>query len=246
MRLSGNVALVTGAAAGLGFAIAKKLASEGSCVFINDINKEKLEAAQKELSSKFKDIYSFPCDITDKKAVQEMFDYLFDKTSKIDILVNNAGILSDGFLHKMADENFDKVIKVNLYGTYNCSRAGIENMRKNAYGRIINMSSMIGISGNMGQSNYAASKAAVIGFTKSLALESAAKNITVNAIAPGFIKSDMSAKIPSDITEKIIERIPMGRFGEPEDIASIVSYLAGPDAGYLTGQVIGVNGGYLT
>lgn len=246
MKLSGNVSLVTGAASGLGFAIAKKLASEGSCVFINDINIEKLEAAKKELTLNFKDIYSFSCDITDKKAVQKMFDYLFDKTSKIDILVNNAGILSDGFLHKMDDENFDKVIKVNLFGTYNCSRFAIENMRKNAYGRIINMSSMIGISGNMGQTNYAASKAAVIGFTKSLALESAAKNITVNAIAPGFIKSDMSAKIPPEITEKIIGRIPMGRFGEPEDIASIVSYLAGPEAGYLTGQVIGVNGGYLT
>jgi len=246
MKLSGRVSLVTGAAAGLGFAIAARLAGEGSCVFINDINKDKLEAAKRELSLKFKDIYSFSCDITDKNAVKEMFDYLYTKASKIDILVNNAGILIDGFLHKLDDENFDRVMKVNLYGTYNCSRIAIEDMRKNAYGRIINISSIIGISGNMGQTNYAASKAAIIGFTKSLALESAAKNITVNAVAPGFIKSDMSAKIPAEITEKIIARIPMGRFGEPEDIASIVSYLAGPEAGYLTGQVISVNGGYLT
>lgn len=246
MKLSGNVSLVTGAAAGLGFAIAKKLASEGSCVFMNDINKAKLESAQKELSLMFKDIYSFSCDITDKIAVKEMFDYIFAKALKIDILVNNAGILNDGFLHKMDDEKFDSVMKVNLYGTYNCSRIAIENMRKNAYGRIINISSIIGISGNMGQTNYAASKAAIIGFSKSLALESASKNITVNAVAPGFIKSDMSAKIPPEITEKMIARIPMGRFGEPEDIASIVSYLAGPEAGYLTGQVISVNGGYLT
>lgn len=246
MKLSGNVSLVTGAASGLGFAIAGKLASEGSCVFINDIDKDKLEAAQKDLSLKFKDIYSFACDITDKKAVQEMFDFLFVKALKIDILVNNAGILSDGFLHKMDDEKFDRVMKVNLYGTYNCSRIAIEDMRKNAYGRIINISSIIGISGNMGQTSYAASKAAIIGFTKSLALESAAKNITVNAVAPGFIKSDMTTKIPPEITEKIIARIPMGRFGEPEDISNIVSYLAGPEAGYLTGQVISVNGGYLT
>jgi 3-oxoacyl-[acyl-carrier protein] reductase len=246
MKLSGNVSLVTGAASGLGFAIAWKLASEGSCVFINDIDSDKLKNAQEELSLKFKDIYSFACDVTDKKEVQEMFDFLFIKASKIDILVNNAGITSDGFLHKMADEKFDSVMKVNLYGTYNCSRIAIENMRKNAYGRIINMSSMIGISGNMGQANYAASKAAIIGFTKSLALESAVKNITVNAVAPGFIKSDMTAKISPEITEKIVARIPMGRFGEPEDISSIVAYLAGPEAGYLTGQVISVNGGYLT
>lgn len=245
-NLKGNTALVTGAASGLGFSIAKKLLSNGAQVFINDINSEKLKEAQSVLSDNSNNIFSYACDITDKNAVSSMFDFVYSKTEKIDILVNNAGIISDSFFHKMSDEAFDRVIKVNLYGTYNCTRIAIEGMRKNNYGRIINISSVVGISGNMGQVNYSASKAAIIGFTKSLALESAAKGITVNAVAPGFIKSDMTAKIPPEAAEKILAKIPMGKFGDPEDIAGIVCYLAGPEGGYITGQVISVNGGYLT
>jgi 3-oxoacyl-(acyl-carrier-protein) reductase len=245
MKLQGNTALVTGSAAGLGLAIAKKLASEGAAVFLNDIDTGKLGAALKDLSGMYKNVYAYACDITDKQAVSGMFEYLFSKTSKIDILVNNAGITSDSFFHKMDDNVFDRVMKVNLYGTYYCTRFAIEEMRKNSYGRIINISSVVGIAGNIGQVNYSASKAAIIGFTKSLALESAAKNITVNAVAPGFIKSDMTAKIPPEITNKILLKIPMARFGEPDDIAGMVCYLASPEAGYITGQVISVNGGYL-
>jgi len=175
-----------------------------------------------------------------------MFSYIFKKENKIDILVNNAGITRDSFFHKMEDCNWQKVIDVNIGGMYNCTRMAIENMRNNNYGRIINISSVVGISGNMGQTNYAASKSAVIGFTKSLALESASKNITVNAIAPGFIETDMTKIIPDKIKEKIITKIPAGRFGKPEDIASIVAYLSQEEANYITGQVISVNGGYLT
>ncbi len=244
--LNSKTALVTGAAAGLGFAIAEKLAKEGAEVFINDINAEKLKHAKDLLSGSSGKIFSYACDITDKNSVKSMFEYICLKNKKIDILVNNAGIISDSYFHKMSDDAFDKVIKVNLYGAYYCTRAVIEAMRKNNYGRIINISSVVGISGNMGQVNYSASKAAIIGFTKSLALENAAKGITVNAVAPGFISSDMTAKIPSEAVEKIILKIPMRKFGEPEDVSGIVCFLAGDEAKYITGQVISVNGGYLT
>ena len=243
--LTGKVALVTGAAAGLGLAIAGRLLAEGATVLLNDIDPERLKDALSQLSRKYKNLYSYPCDITDKARVEAMFSFLISKTSKIDILVNNAGITADSFLHKMEYSSFDKVIKVNLYGTYNCTRAAITHMREADYGRIINISSAVGISGNMGQANYGASKAAVIGFTKSLALESAAKGITVNAVAPGFIETEMTGKIPDNIITKVLTKIPMARFGIPEDIASMVAYLATEEANYITGQVISVNGGYL-
>jgi len=245
-NLKGKAALVTGAAAGLGFAIAKNLSLEGAIVFINDVNSDKLKEARNMLLNNSDSIYAYPCDITDKSAVSSMFEFIYSKAGKLDILVNNAGIILDSFFHKMSDEAFDKVIKVNLYGAYNCTRLAIESMRQNNYGRIINISSVVGISGNMGQVNYSASKAALIGFTKSLALENALKGVTVNAVAPGFIKSDMTAKIPPEAIEKILIKIPMGKFGEPEDISSLVSFLAGEQAGYITGQVISVNGGFLT
>lgn len=245
-RLDRRVSIITGAARGLGLAIAKRLASEGSITFINDLDEKNLSialAAIKKINNK---CFMYTADITDRQSTNNMFEYALKKEGKIDILINNAGITGDRFFHKMKDRDWQKVIDVNIGGTYNCTRAVIENMRKNCYGRIINISSVVGISGNIGQTNYAASKAAIIGFTKALSLESAARGITVNAIAPGFIKTAMTDAVPNAIKEKILAKIPVGRFGEPEDIASLIAYLSSEEAGYITGQVISVNGGYLT
>jgi len=245
-RLDRRVSIITGAARGLGLSIAKRLAGEGSITIINDLDEKSLSSALIDIKKLNNKCFMYAADITDKKSVDDMFEYILKKEGKIDILVNNAGITRDGFFHKMKDSDWQKVIDVNLGGTYNCTRALIENMRRNSYGRIINISSVVGMSGNMGQTNYAASKAAVIGFTKALSLESAALGITVNAIAPGFIETDMTNAIPDGIKEKILAKIPIGRFGKPEEIASIVAYLSSEEASYITGQVISVNGGFLT
>jgi len=245
-RLDRRVSIITGAARGLGLAIAKRLAGEGCITIINDIDEKSLSRALIDLKKINNKCFMYVADITDRQSVDNMFEYALKKGGKIDILVNNAGITRDGFFHKMKDRNWKKVIDVNLGGMYNCTRSVIENMRKNSYGRIINISSVVGISGNIGQTNYAASKAAVIGFTKALSLESAVLGITVNAIAPGFIKTDMTGAIPDEIKEKILAKIPIGRFGKPEEIAGMVAYLSSEEASYITGQVISINGGFLT
>ena len=245
-KLDRRVSIITGAARGLGSAIAKRLADEGCITIINDIDEESLSVTLKELKKINNKCFMYAADITDRQSVDNMFEYAIKNAAKIDILINNAGITRDGFFHKMEDQDWQKVIDVNLGGIYNCTRAVIGNMRENNYGRIINISSVVGISGNIGQTNYAASKAAVIGFTKALSLESAARGITVNAIAPGFIKTDMTDAIPDGIKEKILAKIPVGRFGDPVEIAGIVAYLSSEEAGYITGQVISVNGGFLT
>ncbi len=244
MTLKNKISLVTGAAKGLGAAIAGHLAAEGSVIFMVDIDGKSLDTAYLKLQDKGYKCYRYLADITHKKEVKEMFSYLYGKEGHLDILVNNAGINRDSFFHKMKDPDWDDVIKVNLYGTYNCCKAAIAGMRGQGYGRIINISSVVGIAGNLGQVNYASSKSALIGFTKALALESAAKGITVNAIAPGFIDTGMTASIPDKVKEKITARIPVGRFGDPEDIASMVAYLASGKAAYITGQVININGGF--
>ena len=245
-KLDKRVSIITGAARGLGSAIAKRLAGEGCITIINDIDEEGLSETLIDLKKVNNKCLMYAADITDRQSVYNMFEYAFKNAAKIDILVNNAGITRDGFLHKMENKDWKKVIDVNLGGMYICTRAVIESMRDNNYGRIISISSVVGISGNIGQTNYAASKAAVIGFTKALSLESAARGITVNAIAPGFIKTDMTGAIPDRVKEKILAKIPIGRFGKPEEIASIVAYLSAEEAGYITGQVINVNGGFLT
>lgn len=245
-KLDRRVSIITGAARGLGSAIAKRLAGEGCITIINDIDEESLSETLKELKKINNKCFMYAADITDRQSVDNMFEYAIKNAAKIDILINNAGITRDGFFHKMEDQDWQKVIDVNLGGMYNCTRTVIGNMRENNYGRIINISSVVGMSGNMGQTNYAASKAAVIGFTKALALESASKKITVNAIAPGFIKTDMTDAIPDRIKEKILAKIPVGRFGDPGEIAGMAAYLSSEEAGYITGQVISVNGGFLT
>lgn len=246
MELKEKVALITGAAGGIGKSISKKFAEQGATVFLNDINSKKLEETQSELESSYENIFAYACDITKKEDVIELFDFIYSKSENLDILVNNAGVTRDSFLHRMEYKDFDQVIKVNLYGTFNCTRAAIGKMRDNNFGRVINISSVVGISGNIGQTNYSASKAAIIGLTKSLALESALKGITVNAVAPGFIDTEMTSKIPEKVLKKIKEKIPAGRMGVVDDISEMVSYLASDRASYITGQVISVNGGYLT
>ncbi len=241
-----RVSIITGAARGLGLAIAKRLAGEGCITIINDIDEKSLSRALLDIKKINNKCFMYAADITDRQSVGNMFEYALKKGGKIDILVNNAGITRDGFFHKMKEKDWKKVIDVNLGGMYNCTRAVIENMRENNYGRIINISSVVGISGNIGQTNYAASKAAVIGFTKALSLESAVLGITVNAIAPGFIKTDMTDGIPDEIKKKILAKIPVGRFGKPEEIAGMVVYLSSEEASYITGQVISINGGFLT
>jgi len=244
--LKNRISLITGSSRGIGRAIALNFAKEGSDVVVNYVVND--DAAE-EVISKIRSIgcrcFSFKADVSKGDNVKKLFSKIIQEYGKIDILVNNAGITMDSTLHKMSYENWDSIIKVNLTGVFNCCRQAVVSMRENNYGRIINISSVVGLCGNFGQTNYAASKAGVIGFTKSLAYETAKRKITVNAVAPGFIETDMTKKIPDNIKEKIISSIPIGRFGDAEDIAKMVTFLVSDDASYITGQVFSVNGGYL-
>ncbi|MCL5070014.1 MAG: 3-oxoacyl-[acyl-carrier-protein] reductase [Actinobacteria bacterium] len=244
MVLKNKISLVTGSGSGIGRSIALNFAKEGSIVFINDINRENAENTCAEIKKLGFRCYFYIANVGNYTEVKKMFEYIFKKEGRIDILVNNAGILKDKTCHKMSHYHWDEVIKVNLTSIFNCCKEAIINMRKNNYGRIINISSVVGICGNFGQTSYAASKAGVIGFTKSLARESATKSITVNAVAPGFIETDMVKKIPQEFMEQYLSSIPMKRTGIPDDIAKMVTFLASNDANYITGQVFNVNGGY--
>lgn len=242
--LEGKIALVTGASRGIGRAIAIAFARERANVIINyNGNKEKaLEVKEKiEEYGVQADIYA--CNIADESAVKEMFDFVIKKYGTVDILVNNAGITIDGLMLKMTAKEFDSVIDINLKGVFYCAKCACRIMMKQRYGRIINMSSVVGVTGNVGQVNYAASKAGVIGLTKSLAKEMGQRQITVNAIAPGYIDTDMTKQLPEAIKEKILDTIPLKRIGTPEDIAESCVFLASDKASYITGQVIGINGG---
>ena len=246
MKLKGKVCLITGAGRGLGKAMAQEFADRGATVFINDINADDAEKTCELLKSRGAKCYVYPADVGNYDEVKKMTDFVIQKSSKLDILVNNAAILRDKTIHNMDIKfHWDDVIRVNLTGVFYCSREAVIRMRENNYGRIINMTSVIGLCGNFGQTAYGAAKAGVIGFTKSLALETAAKGITVNAIAPGFIETDMIKDIPPDVREKIEARIPMRKLGKPADIAKLALFLASDDADYITGQIYGVNGGFL-
>lgn len=246
MKLEGKIALITGSGRGIGKRIAFELAKEGATIFVNDINKEDAEQTCKELMEIGKNSLSFIADIGNYNQVKDMFKFLFDKVNKIDILVNNAAIIRDKTLHKMEIKyHWEDVLRINLSGVFYCCKEAINSMRENNYGRIINLTSVIGLCGNFGQTAYAASKAGVIGFTKSLAYEGALNGITVNAVAPGFIETEMIKEIPEEIKGKILSRIPMKKYGSTGDIAKTVAFLASDDANYITGQVINVNGGYL-
>ena len=246
MKLKDRVALITGSARGIGKNIALEFAREGATIFINDVDEENASQACSQLKEFGAKCFSYIADVGNYEEVKKMFEFVYANAQKIDILVNNAAILRDKTLHNMEIKyHWDDVLRINLNGVFYCCREAIASMRENSYGRIINLASVIGLCGNFGQTAYAASKAGVIGFTKSLAYEGAAKGITVNAIAPGFIETEMVKEIPAEVKEKIVSRIPMKKYGLTEDIAKLAAFLASDDAKYITGQVINVNGGFL-
>ena len=244
MDLSGKTALVTGAAKGIGSEIAKTLAGYGAEVIVHyHGSEEKAEKTVEAIRAMGGKAEKFRCDVADYDAVKEMMDHVIKEHGKIDILVNNAGITKDGLILKMTEGDFDSVLSANLKGTFHCIRHTARQMLKQRSGRIINISSVSGVLGNAGQANYCASKAGIIGLTKSVAKELGSRGITVNAVAPGFIKTDMTDVLSDSVREAIGEQIPLKRFGEPRDVAEVVAFLASDSAAYLTGQVISVDGG---
>ena len=243
MLLIDKVAMVTGGARGIGREIALALAGEGAKVCICDVDDQKLEQVTKEIEAAGREALGVKVDVTDLSQVQEMVQKVLDKFSKIDILINNAGITRDNLLLRMREEQWDSVLNVNLKGTFNCTKAVSKPMMKQKGGKIVNIASVIGLMGNAGQSNYAASKGGVISFTKSVAKELASRGINVNAIAPGFIKTDMTAKIPQNLQEEMLRMIPLSRFGEPRDVADLALFLVSDRSRYITGHVIQVDGG---
>ncbi len=244
--VDGKIALITGSARGIGFAIATKLAENGAKVIITDINQEGVDNAVAELKSKGYEAYGYILNVADFENVKETLEKILKEVGDIDILVNNAGITKDNLLLKMSKEDWDAVIGVNLTGTFNTIKVLYRHFMKKRSGKIINIASVIGLMGNVGQTNYAASKAGVIGITKSVAREMASRGVNVNAVAPGFIKTAMTDKLPENEKKKILDQIPMGKMGLPEDVANVVLFLASPLSDYITGQVIVVDGGMVT
>lgn len=243
MQLSGRVAIVTGAGQGIGKAIALKLGSYGADIAALDVNLEKAEATANEIKSMGKKAVALKVDVTNAKEVEEAFEKIFKELEAIHILVNNAGITRDGLLLRMKEEDWDAVMNVNLKGAFNCTKSVLKYMNKMKWGRIVNIASIVGVIGNAGQANYAASKAGLIGFTKSVAREYASKNITCNAVAPGFIETAMTDVLADKVKEDLMRQIPMGRLGGPNDIAMGVLFLASNASNYITGQVLNINGG---
>jgi len=243
-RFENQVAIVTGAGRGIGEAIARRLASEGAkvaCVSRSESNSAKVAEAINALYPGVARAYAV--DVADKQAVEEVGKKIFADFGKVDILVNNAGVTRDGLAMRMSEEDWDTVINTNLKGSFNFIQAVMRPMIKQRSGRIVNIASVAGLMGNAGQANYAASKAGLIGLTKTLARELSGRNITVNAVAPGFVKTDMTDVLPEAIKTGVLSQIPMGRFGEPDDIANAVAFLASPEAKYITGQTLTVDGG---
>lgn len=244
MDLTGKVAIVTGGATGIGRAIVEKLASLGATVVINyNSSKTASEELVNELTGKGYNVDHIQANVSKFEEAEKLINYTVEKYSKIDILVNNAGITRDNLIIRMNEEDFDQVIEVNLKGVWNTSKHASKVMMKQRYGKIINISSVVAIMGNVGQSNYCASKAGVIGLTKSLARELAKRNITVNAVAPGFIKTKMTAVLDEKIVDQIANNIPLSRLGEPNDVANVVAFLSSSLSDYITGQVINIDGG---
>ena len=245
MELYDKVALITGAARGIGRAIALKLYNHGANIIINDIVSEtEINQNLQKIKQGTNEVTGIRADITKLDEVEKMIKEIINKFGKIDILVNNAGIIRDSLLIRMKEGDWDAVINVNLKGTFNCSRTVAKYMmRQKTGGKIVNISSVIGLVGNTGQSNYAASKAGIIGLTKSMAKELALRNINVNAVAPGFIETDMTRKLPEKIRNSLQEKIPLKRLGTVEDVAQVVYFLVSEASNYITGQVIKVDGG---
>ncbi len=244
--LQGKIAIVTGAARGIGQAIAVRFAREGADVALCDLEKDWLSETATQVTELGRKAGCFSVDVSKSEAVQAVVDQIARDFGRIDILVNNAGITKDGYLARMSDEDWDKVLDVNLKGTFLFTRAVARLMMKQRSGVMVNIASIIGLIGNACQCNYAASKGGVIALTKTVAKELAGRNIRANAVAPGFIQTKMTEKLPEDIKKKMLEAIPLGRFGLPEDVANVTLFLASDASSYVTGQVLTVCGGMVT
>ena len=240
----GRVAIVTGGGRGIGRAVAVRLAEEGASVAISY---RKDAAAAEEAAAAVRaagvECEIFKGDVASPEDVQALFKGVGDAFGRVDILINNAGITRDNIMLRMKEEEFDDVLRTNLGGTYLCTRAALRPMVRARWGRIVNVSSVVGLVGNAGQANYAASKAGIIGFTKSVAREVAQRGITANAIAPGYVETELTGSLPEDVKDRIRDQVPLGRFGEAVEVAEVVAFLAGEGAGYVTGQTIAVDGG---
>jgi 3-oxoacyl-[acyl-carrier protein] reductase len=246
MNDSISVALITGAARGIGRAIALELARPGLTLYLNDVALgEDAGRTQKDVEAKGAQARLLEFNVADFSQVQGGIEAIVQESGRLDLLVNNAGITRDNLILRMKEDEWDAVLTVNLKGAYNCIRAASKTMVKQRFGRIINISSVVGVMGNAGQANYVASKAGLIGLTKSVARELASRHITVNAVAPGFIQTEMTESLPEKVKAEMLAQIPLGRFGTPTEVAQAVAFLASEAAAYLTGQVIHVNGGML-
>ncbi len=243
MRLVNKTAIVTGASRGIGRTVAKVLAEQGASVVLAGRTRAALEEAAEEIRSRGGQATAVVCDVTVEGDVEQLVKATLEGYGRVDILVNNAGITRDGLVMRMSEEDWDAVLDTNLKSVYRCTRAVLRPMLKQRAGRIVNIASVVGLTGNAGQANYAAAKAGIVAFTKSVAREVASRGITVNAVAPGYIDTDMTRALSPEQRERILSGIPMGRMGSTEDVAYAVAFLAGEEAGYITGQTLVVDGG---
>ena len=243
MRLMDKVAIITGSARGIGQATALKFATEGAKVVVCDLDLKAVDEVVAQIVSAGGKATGFMVNVTDKASIAAMVQGVMDKYGRIDVLVNNAGIVNDALFRKMSDEQFDRVIDINLKGTYNCARAVVDVMLAQNSGVILNASSVVGIYGNFGQSNYAASKFGVIGLAKTWARELGRKGIRANAVCPGFVETTILKSIPEKVMQSMVDRVPLGRLAKPEEIANIYAFLASDEASYINGAVIEVSGG---
>jgi 3-oxoacyl-[acyl-carrier protein] reductase len=242
--LTNKIAVVTGGAQGIGQAISETLAQLGAHIIVADLQTDKAEALAAKLTQDTGNkAIAVQVDVSDLESAKAMVDAAVTEFGRVDILINNAGITRDTLLMRMSEADFDLVLNVNLKGTFNCSKAVVRQMMKQRYGRIVNMSSVSGISGQAGQTNYSSSKAGLIGFTKALAKEVGSRNITVNAVAPGFIETPLTADLPEEVVEWGLKLTPLGKFGQPQDVADAVAFLASDKASYITGEVLKIDGG---
>ena len=244
MQLMDKVAVVTGGSRGIGKEIASHFLNEGAKVIICSTSNASLQKTAEEFETKFNSFDYYTVNVADKRQVDNMFESIINKYGTIDILVNNAGITADAQLHKMLEEQWDSVIAVNLKGVFNCCKAAVKIMREKQYGKIINMSSVVGIYGNFGQANYAASKAGIIGMSKSMARELGKYNINVNVLAPGYIMTDIIQTVPQKVLQMVKERTSLNRLGTPDEIANVCVFLASDASSFITGAVINADGGY--
>ena len=244
LSLEGRTAIVTGAARGIGKAIAETLAARGANIAVVDLQMDLAEEAANEIAAKTgREVIALEADVSDQASVKAMVKSAIEKFGKIDILVNNAGITRDGLIMRMKEADWDMVLDINLKGAFNCAQALTRPMMKARYGRVINITSVSGVTGQAGQTNYSSSKAGLIGFTKALAKELGSRNITVNAIAPGFIETVLTVDLPEEIRDFSMKMTPMARFGQPEDVANAVAFLAAEESSFITGVTLQVDGG---